>query len=60
MKKVSKKELKNAFRKIYIEEFEDPNESFMDFLLDLLSKEKLMEIIKSDGKYYYTHFDKYK
>ena len=60
MKKLSLKELKSKFKKIYFDEFDDPNESFMDFLLDLISKEKLMEIIDKGKDYYSSLFYKYK
>ena len=53
MKQLTVRQLKNKFKKIYFDEFDDPNESFMDFLLDLISKEKLMEIIDK-GKDYYS------
>ena len=45
MKQLTVRQLRNQFKKMYFDEFDDPNESFMDFLLDLISKEKLMEII---------------
>ena len=45
MKTLTVRQLRNKFKKIYLEEFDDPNESFMDFLLDLIPKEVLMEII---------------
>lgn len=54
------RQLKNKFRKIFFDEFDDPNESFMDFLLDLISKDKLIEVLKAGNKYYYSHFNKYK
>ena len=53
-------ELKERFKKIFCEEFDDPNESFMDFLLDLISKEKLIEILKIGDSYYYSQLKKYK
>ena len=45
MKTLTVRQLRNKFKKMYLEEFDDPNESFMDFLLDLIPKEVLMEII---------------
>lgn len=54
------RQLKNKFRKIFFDEFDDPNESFMDFLLDLISKDKLIEVLKAGNKYYYSRFNKYK
>ena len=60
MKQLTVRQLRNQFKKIYFDEFDDPNESFMDFLLDLISKEKLMEIIDKGKDYYYSLFYKYK
>ena len=60
MKTLTVRQLRNKFKKMYIEEFDDPNESFMDFLLDLISKEKLMEIIDKGKDYYSSLFYKYK
>lgn len=54
------RQLKNKFKKIFFDEFDDPNESFMDFLLDLISKDKLIEVLKVGNKYYYSRFNKYK
>lgn len=53
-------ELKNTFKKMYCEEFNDPNESFMDFMLDLISKKDLERVLKKGKKYFYLRFDKYK
>lgn len=60
MKQLTIRQLKNQFKKIYFDEFDDPNESFMDFLLDLISKEKLMEVIDKGKDYYSSLFYKYK
>ena len=60
MKQLTVRQLRNKFKKMYLEEFDDPNESFMDFLLDLISKEKLMEIIDKGKDYYSSLFYKYK
>lgn len=60
MKQLTVRQLKNQFKKIYFDEFDDPNESFMDFLLDLISKEKLMEVIDKGKNYYSSLFYKYK
>lgn len=60
MKQLTVRQLRNRFKKIYFDEFDDPNESFMDFLLDLISKEVLMEIIDKGGNYYSSLFYKYK
>jgi RAB protein geranylgeranyltransferase component A len=60
MKTLTVRQLKNKFKKIYFEEFDDPNESFMDFLLDLIPKEILIDVIEKGDKYYYSLFHKYK
>ena len=60
IKNLTIEELKERFKKIFCEEFDDQNESFMDFLLDLISKEKLIEILKIGDSYYYSQLKKYK
>ncbi len=60
MKQLTVRQLRNRFKKMYFDEFDDSNESFMDFLLDLISKEKLMEIIDKGKDYYSSLFYKYK
>lgn len=60
MKTLTVRQLRNKFKKMYLEEFDDPNESFMDFLLDLIPKEVLMEIIDKRENYYSSLFYKYK
>lgn len=60
MKKLTVGELRNKFKKMYLEEFDDPNESFMDFLLDLIPKEILIEVIEKGKDYYSSLFYKYK
>ena len=60
MKKLTGGELRNKFKKMYLEEFDDPNESFMDFLLDLIPKEILKEVIEKGEDYYSSLFYKYK
>ena len=60
MKQLTVRQLRNRFKKIYFDEFDDPNESFMDFLLDLIPKEVLMEIIDTGENYYSSLFYKYK
>ena len=60
MKKLSLKELKSKFKKIYFDEFDDPNESFMDFMLDLIPKEKLIKVLERGENYYLSLFHKYK
>lgn len=60
MKTLTVRQLRNKFKKMYLEEFDDPNESFMDFLLDLIPKEVLMEIIDKGENYYSSLLYKYK
>lgn len=60
MKQLTVRQLRNKFKKMYLEEFDDPNESFMDFLLDLIPKEVLMETIDKGENYYSSLFYKYK
>ena len=59
-KELTTRQLRNEFKKIYFDEFDDPNESFMDFLLDLIPKEKLIEVIGKGKNYYSSLFYKYK
>ena len=58
-KELTTRQLKNKFRKLFIEEFEDPNEAFMDFMLDLISKEILEKIIVKGDRAYYSLLHKY-
>ena len=60
MKKLTLKQLRKKFKKMYIEEFEDSNESFMDFMLDLISEEVLIKVIGKGEDYYSSLFYKYK
>ena len=60
MKALTIKQVRDMFKKIYFEEFDDPNESFMDFLLDLIPKEILIEVIEKGEDYYSSLFYKYK
>ena len=46
-------EIKNKFKRVYKEEFEDANESFMDFLFDLIPVEILKEVLEKGNRYYY-------
>ncbi|MBO5096089.1 MAG: hypothetical protein J6B98_04365 [Bacilli bacterium] len=60
MKKLTLKQLRKKFKKMYLEEFEDSNESFMDFMLDLISEEVLIKVIGKGEDYYSSLFYKYK
>lgn len=53
-------QLRDKFKKVFNEEFDDPNESFMDFLLDLIPKEILLKVLSVGNSYYYSQFKKYK
>ena len=44
MKTTTKKELKKKFIETFIDEFDDPNESFMDYMLDLIPKNVLLKV----------------
>lgn len=54
------KQIRKKFKEIYKDEFEDSNESFMDFLLDLIPINVLANIIDKGEKYYSSLFYKYK
>lgn len=60
IKDMTDEQLRKKFKKIYLAEFKDSNESFMDFMLDLISRDKLIEIIFKGKKYYYSLFNRYK
>lgn len=60
MKHLTNRQLKKEFKKMYWEEFNDPNESFMDFLLDLLPRKILLKILLKGNRFYYSIFYKYK
>lgn len=57
--KINLEQTKNIFKRMFIEEFEDPNEAFMDFLLDLIPKTTLKRIITKGNKCYYSAMRKY-
>lgn len=54
------KQIRKKFKDIYKDEFEDSNESFMDFLLDLIPINVLAKIVDKGEKYYSSLFYKYK
>jgi hypothetical protein len=56
----TKRQLRNKFKKMYLEEFDDPNEAFMEFLLYLIPKDVLIENIKIGKKVFYSYFQRYK
>lgn len=60
MKTTTKKELKKKFIETFIEEFDDPNESFMDYMLDLIPKNVLLKVLEVGNKHFYSQFSKYK
>ena len=59
MKYKSNKELRKNFKEIYKDEFEDPNESFMDYLLDLIPQKNLIKVLKIGNNDFYSHFFMY-
>ena len=56
----TKRELREEFKELFEDEFNDPNESFMDFLLDLLSRDALEVSLKRGKRFYYSRLKKYK
>lgn len=60
MKTTTKKELKKKFIETFIDEFDDPNESFMDYMLDLIPKNILLKVLEVGNKHFYSRFSKYK
>ena len=60
MKTNTKKELKKKFIETFIDEFDDPNESFMDYMLDLIPKNVLLKVLEVGNKHFYSQFSKYK
>lgn len=54
------KQIRKKFKDIYKDEFEDSNESFMDFLLDLIPINVLAKIVDKGEKYYSSLFYRYK
>ena len=60
MKQLTDRQLKNRFKRMYQEEFDDPNESFMDFLLDLIPRNILLNMLSKGNRFYYSIFHKYK
>lgn len=47
------------FKLIFKEEFDDPNESFLNFLLSLISTQNLKKVIKKGNTLYYDNIEKY-
>lgn len=43
--------LKNEFKRLFNDEFDDPNECFLDFMLDLIPKDILVKVIKKQDYY---------
>ena len=55
----SKNHLDYLFKKMYREEFKDPNESFELFLLSLIPKEKIAHLLLTERNYYYDNIKKF-
>lgn len=51
--------LQRNFKRVFREEFDDPNECFLDFMLDLIPKEILFNVIKNEEKYKEYMLDNY-
>lgn len=60
MNNKSSDNIKKEFKKLFYDEFNDPNESFIDFLLDLIPTKILALILKKGRSFYYSNFNKYK
>lgn len=58
--KITTRQLRKKFKKMYFDEFDDSNESFMDFMLDLIPRKVLEDVLLKGNKYYYSLFNKYK
>lgn len=48
-----------TFKKMFREEFEDPNESFLYFLLSLIPEKTLEDVIKNGSQVFYNNIRKY-
>lgn len=47
------------FKKLFSEELDDPNESFLFFLLSLIPKEILEEVVNKGSEVFYDNIEKY-
>ncbi len=58
---ITKKKIKanQRFKKLFEEEFDDPNEAFQEFLLSLIPSKKLLNTITKGKKYYYYNINRY-
>lgn len=57
---LSAKKLRKKFKKTFYEEFDDANEAFMDFMLDLIPKNTIIKVLKIGRKSYYSRYYKKK
>ena len=57
--KLTIEQTRKLFKELFIEEFKDSNEAFMDFLLSLISKKTLNKVIASGENTYYSNLKKY-
>lgn len=57
---LSGKKLRQKFKKTFYEEFDDANEAFMDFMLELIPKNILIRVLNKGRKSYYSRFYKKK
>lgn len=51
--------VKEQFKKVFKEEFDDPNEAFQDFLLSLIPIKTLLNIMLKGNEAYYCRIDRY-
>lgn len=47
------------FKLLFKEEFDDPNEAFLNFLLSLISEKELKKVIKQGIKLYYDNLENF-
>ncbi len=50
---------RKQFKRMFKDEFDDPNEAFQEFLFSLIPKKRLYEIICKGRKYGYTLINRY-
>lgn len=50
---------RKQFKKMFKDEFDDPNEAFQEFLFSLIPKKRLYNTIRKGRKYAYTLINRY-
>lgn len=48
---------KEIFKELYKDEFDDPSEAFLLFLLSLIDEVKILQILDEDNDLYYRFLD---